>query len=61
VNRLYIQPKARKALERALAIGDELTDRVFDGFTAAERKQLIAQLGRAREGLLATAQEKTKA
>lgn len=61
VNRLHIQPKARKALERAMAIGDELSDRVFAGFSAAERKQLIALLGRAREGLLATAQDKAKA
>lgn len=55
VNRLHIQPKARKALERALAIGDELTDRVLAGFSAAERKQLLALLARAREGLLAKA------
>jgi DNA-binding MarR family transcriptional regulator len=55
VNRLHIQPKARKALERAMAIGDELTDRVLADYTAAERKQLIALLARAREGLLAKA------
>jgi DNA-binding MarR family transcriptional regulator len=55
VNRLHIQPKARKALERAMAIGDELTDRVLADFSAAERKQLIALLARAREGLLAKA------
>jgi DNA-binding MarR family transcriptional regulator len=52
VNRLHIQPKARKALERAMAIGDELTDRILGDFSAAERRQLIALLGRAREGLL---------
>jgi len=61
VNRLHIQPKARKALERAMAISDELTDRVFAGFSATDRKQLIALLGRAREGLLAAAQEKAGA
>jgi DNA-binding MarR family transcriptional regulator len=55
VNRLHIQPKARKALERAMAIGDELTDRVLEDFSAAERKQLVALLARAREGLLAKA------
>lgn len=60
VNQLHILPKARKALERALAIGDELTERVFADFSAAERKQLISLLSRAREGLLATAQEKTR-
>ena len=55
VNKLHIQPKARKALERAMAIGDELTDRVLADFSAAERKQLIALLARARDGLLAKA------
>ena len=55
VNRLHIQAKARKALDRALAIGDDLTDRVLADFSAAERKQLIALLARAREGLLAKA------
>jgi DNA-binding MarR family transcriptional regulator len=60
VNRLHIQPKARKALDRAMAIGDELTERVFAGFTATDRKHLIALLGRAREGLLATAHEKAR-
>jgi DNA-binding MarR family transcriptional regulator len=61
VNRLHIQPKARKALDSALAIGDELTDQVLAGFSAAERKQLIALLGRAREGLLAATQDKADA
>jgi DNA-binding MarR family transcriptional regulator len=61
VNRLHMQPKARKALERALALGDELTDRMFAGFSAPERKQLIALLGRARESLLAIAREKAAA
>lgn len=55
VNKLHIQPKARKALERAMAIGDELTDRVLADFSAGERKQLIALLARARDGLLAKA------
>src|SRR5438105_1000804 len=55
VNRLHIQAKARKALDRALAIGDDLTDRVLADFSAAERKQLIALLARAREALLAKA------
>ena len=55
VNKLHIQPKARKALERAMAIGDELTDRVLADFSATERKQLIALLARAREGLFAKA------
>lgn len=53
VNHLHIQPKARKALERAMGIGDELTERVLAGFAPAERKQLLALLGRVREGLVA--------
>jgi DNA-binding MarR family transcriptional regulator len=52
INRLHIEPKARKALDKALALGDELTARVLSGFSAAERKQLIALLARAREGLV---------
>ena len=53
VNRLHIKPAARKALERALAIGDELSARTLAGLTAAERAQLLALLARARQGLLA--------
>jgi DNA-binding MarR family transcriptional regulator len=52
VNRLHIEPKARKALDKAMQLGDELTDRVLAGFSATERKQLIALLARAREGLV---------
>lgn len=61
VNHLHILPKARKALQHAMAVSDELTDTVLDGFSAAERKQLIALLGRARERLLAVASEGAKA
>lgn len=53
VNRLHIKPSARKALEKALAIGDELTGRALAGLTAAQRTQLLALLAKAREGLLA--------
>lgn len=53
VNRLHIKPNARRALERALAIGDELTAQALAGLSAAERTQLVALLGKAREGLLA--------
>ena len=53
VNRLHIKPSARKALEKALAIGDELTGRALAGLTAAERAQLLALLAKARQGLLA--------
>jgi DNA-binding MarR family transcriptional regulator len=53
VNRLHIKTSARKALERCLAIGDELSGRVLAGLTAAERTQLLALLAKARQGLLA--------
>ena len=57
VNHLHLLPKAHKALEKALGIGDELTARVMDGFTAAERRQLVAMLARLREGLLSEVSE----
>lgn len=60
INHLHMQPKARKALQQAMAIGDELTGTVLEDFTAAERKQLLALLGRARERLLAIASEGVK-
>ena len=53
VNRLHIRPAARKALEKAMAIGDELTGRALAGLSAAERTQLLALLAKARTGLLA--------
>lgn len=61
VNHLHILPKARKALEQAMVIGDELTGAVLGGFSAAERRQLVALLQRAREGLLVLAIEETRA
>jgi len=57
VNHLHIKPAARKALERALAIGDELTVRSLAGLAAAERAQLLALLAKARQGLLAATQD----
>jgi DNA-binding MarR family transcriptional regulator len=52
VNRLHIKPGARKALERALELGDELTATALAGLSATERKQLLALLAKARQGLL---------
>jgi DNA-binding MarR family transcriptional regulator len=52
VNRLHVKPAARKALERALAIGDELTGQALAGFSAAERSQVTGLLARARQNLL---------
>lgn len=61
INHLHTLPKAREALQQAMAIGDELTDAVLEDFSAAERKQLLALLVRARERLLAVASEGVKA
>jgi DNA-binding MarR family transcriptional regulator len=53
VNHLHIKPSARKALDRALAIGDTLTADALAGLSASERAQLLALLAKARHGLLA--------
>ncbi|GAB3662401.1 MarR family winged helix-turn-helix transcriptional regulator [Ramlibacter alkalitolerans] len=55
VNRLHIKPSARKALEQAMHLADDLTAATLGAMSAAERKQLLALLARAREGLLAAA------
>jgi DNA-binding MarR family transcriptional regulator len=57
VNELHMRPRAKDALARALAIGDELTGRALGALTAAERTQLVALLARSREGLLSAAQD----
>jgi DNA-binding MarR family transcriptional regulator len=51
-NHLHLEPPARKALERALAIGDELSAQTLATLSASERTQLIALLGKARAGLM---------
>jgi DNA-binding MarR family transcriptional regulator len=61
VNHLHILPKARKALQQAMGIGDELTASVLQGFSATDRRQLVALLQRAREGLLALGDAAAKA
>lgn len=53
VNRLHIKPSARKALDKAMAIGDELSGRALGRLTAAERAQLLSLLGKARQALVA--------
>lgn len=61
INHLHIKPSARKALERAMTIGDELTARALGGLNAGERAQLIALLAKARQGLLALDGEEVRA
>jgi DNA-binding MarR family transcriptional regulator len=55
VNRLQLEPRARKALAAAASIGDGLTSRALAPLSAAERAQLLALLGKARQGLLSLA------
>jgi DNA-binding MarR family transcriptional regulator len=62
INRLHLEPRARKALAGAMEIGDALTTRALAGLSGAERAQLLGLLGKAREGLLRlTAVEETAA
>ena len=52
INRLQLEPRARKALAAALAIGDDLTTRSLASLSATERTQLLALLAKARTGLM---------
>ncbi|MBC5763072.1 MarR family winged helix-turn-helix transcriptional regulator [Ramlibacter albus] len=52
VNELRIRPKAHKALQDALQIGDRLTLEVLAPLSVAERRQLLQMLGRIREQLI---------
>jgi DNA-binding MarR family transcriptional regulator len=52
VNELHMGPSARKALERAMGIGDEITAAALGGLSGVERNQLLALLAKAREALL---------
>jgi DNA-binding MarR family transcriptional regulator len=61
INRLHLEPRARKALIGAMAIGDALSSRALATLSAAERAQLLALLAKARQGLmsLSAAEETT--
>jgi DNA-binding MarR family transcriptional regulator len=52
VNELHLEPSAAKALASAMDIGDALSARSLSGLSAAERSQLLALLGKARDALL---------
>jgi DNA-binding MarR family transcriptional regulator len=52
VNELHMAPRARKALDSALVIGDDITAAALESLSSAERKQLLALLGKVRETLL---------
>ncbi|MDF1485623.1 MarR family transcriptional regulator [Ramlibacter sp. H39-3-26] len=47
------QPPAEDAIDEALALGDAVQARALACLSAAERSQLTALLGKARQGLLA--------
>ena len=53
INRLHLQPRARKALAGALAVGDTLSTRALARLSAAERAQLLALLAKTRLQLIA--------
>lgn len=55
VREVHVAPSAEKALDAALGISDGLQARALARLTPAERQQLIALLGKAREGLMSIA------
>lgn len=55
IREVHLAPSAEKALDAALSISDGLQARALAGLTPEERAQLVALLGKARQGLLALA------
>ena len=54
-NAIELQPRAETALEKAIAVGDRVQDAALAGFSATERKQLVAMLQRVHANLQAQA------
>jgi len=54
-NAIELQPRAEAALEKAVAVSDRVQESALAGFSAAERKQLVAMLQRVRANLHADA------
>jgi len=52
-NAIELQPRAEDALDKALAVSDRVQEAALAGFSAAERKQLVAMLQRVRANLQA--------
>ena len=50
-NAIELQPRAEAALEKAVAVSDRVQEAALAGFSAAERKQLVAMLQRVRVNL----------
>jgi len=56
-NAIELEPKSYDALEKAIAVSDRVQDLALTGFSAAERKQLLAMLQRVRANLQVGASE----
>jgi DNA-binding MarR family transcriptional regulator len=54
-NSIELEPKAHATLDGAIELSNEVQDTALAGFTAAERKQLVAMLQRVRANLQAPA------
>ena len=54
-NAIGLQPQAEAALDAAIAVSDRVQENALAGFSAAERKQLVAMLQRVRANLQADA------
>jgi len=54
-NAIELQPKAQEALEAAMVVSDGVQESALAGFSAAERRQLVAMLQRVRANLQSTA------
>ena len=52
-NSIELQPRAEAALDKALAVSDRVQEAALAGFSAAERRQLVAMLQRVRANLQA--------
>jgi len=50
-NAIALQPQAEAALEKALAVSDRVQEAALAGFSAAERRLLVAMLQRVRANL----------
>ena len=50
-NAIALQPRAEAALAKAFAVSDRVQESALAGFSAAERKQLVAMLQRVRANL----------
>jgi DNA-binding MarR family transcriptional regulator len=56
-NVIELQPRAEAAMEKAFAVSDRVQDAALAGFSAAERRQLVAMLQRVRANLHGDAPE----